>query len=282
MKINFFRKGILLLGFSALLLSCTDTDPDNIFGKNPDERIEERKAELRGALLSSTDGWKMTYFTDDSELGGFSYIFKFVDGRNVTMISDFNTSTLVAQNELSSYNVILGSTVGLVFDTANYIHYLSDNSRYPNNNFKGEGYRGDFQFNYYGLEGEDVINFKSNRKHIDVKFEKATAQDWTDLSKNFGHMDKMVSARTLVLFENGELPLSLNFRYNRATRYASVLNADRTISVNENGGLGIGFNANGIVISPAIEFEDGSSLSELTFDGSKYIGSVNGNNVVIQ
>ena len=54
------------------------------------------------------------------------------------------------------------------------------------------------------------------------------------------------------------------------------------MSVNANGGIGIGFTPNSIKISPAIEFEDGSSLSELALDGNRFVGEVNGNTVILQ
>lgn len=281
MKINFIKKGLMLLALGVLSIGCTDNDPDNIFGANADERIGARKAELRSALLSSTEGWKTTYFTDDTELGGFSFIFKFENETEVRMVSDYNDATLTPLDVPSEYNVVLGSTVALLFDTPNYLHYLSDNSNYPTAAFKGRGYLGDFIFLYHGTEGDDVINFKSNRSHVDIKFERATKQDWDQLRLNRTMMDVVATKKTLITLE-GDESMTYNFKYTKATRYASVLSADKQYSVNANGGIGVGFTPSSIKISPAIEFEDGSSISELTLDGNRFMGEVNGNVVILQ
>ncbi|SFI99374.1 DUF4302 domain-containing protein [Myroides guanonis] len=286
-------KSFIALGLVLSLGACQGDNFENKFEENSTERLEKRKLELSNELTSAVDGWKMTYFTDDSQLGGFTYLFKFVDGYNVTMISDFDPylgydwsgNPLVP--DTSEYSIALGSTVSLLFSQGTYIHLLGDsevlpNVKNPNGTFKfaGKGYKGDFQYLYYGFDSEG-INFKSNRDKIDIKFERATAEDWSDLRLNRVMMDVVASKKTLFTIENGET-MTYNFKYTKTTRYATVLSADRTMSVNENGGIGVGFTPTSIKVSPAIEFEDGSSVSELVLDGNRFVGEANGNTVIIQ
>lgn len=275
-----------MLGLVVSLGACQSDNFEDKFSDNATERLEKRKLELSNELQDSEEGWKMTYFTDDTQLGGFTYLFKFNDERYVTMISDFDpyNGFSWSQNPLipdtSEYSITLGSTVSLLFSQGTYIHLLGDNSVVPNNSFRGVGYKGDFQYLFYGIDSNGV-NFKSNRDKIDIKFERATAEDWSNLRLNRVMMDVVASKKTLFTIENGE-SMTYNFKYTKSTRYATVLSADRTMSVNENGGIGVGFTSSSIKISPAIEFEDGSLVSELVLDGNRFVGEANGNVVIIQ
>ena len=62
----------------------------------------------------------MIYFTDDTQLGGFTHVVRFDEGHKVTMISDFNAKTLVPME--STYTLPLASTISLLYATPNHIH----------------------------------------------------------------------------------------------------------------------------------------------------------------
>lgn len=284
-------KGFLALGLLVALGACQGDNFENKFDETATERLQKRKVELRKELLDSEDGWKMTYFTDDKQLGGFTYLFNFLDDRNVKSASDFDPYTGSDSNQqwrkdplvpdVTEYNIVLGSTVSLVFTEGSYVSLLANNDIFPaGTNLKGQGYRGDFQYLYYGVDSEG-INFKTNRHNVDLKFERATKQDWDQLHLNRTMMDVVSSKRSLIASDSG-VSTTYNFRYTKSTRYATVLTTDRTMSINANGGIGIGFTPNSIKISPAIEFEDGSSLSELVLEGNRFVGEVNGNTVILQ
>ena len=184
-----YKYTFILLPLVFFLISCEDNnDPEDIFEKDSTERLNEQEKELSELLQSSEYGWKMTYFTDDprytnndQQLGGWTFIFDFVDNSHVVMVSDFSNQTLTP-NE-SEYNIKLGSTIKLSFSTKNYIHDLSDANNAPSSSLTGKGYKGDFEFLYYGQEGEDLI-FRSNRFQIEIRFQKATAEDWENISEN--------------------------------------------------------------------------------------------------
>ncbi|WP_163401183.1 DUF4302 domain-containing protein [Flavobacterium fluviatile] len=249
---NIFK--YLMLGFVALSLgSCSNnTDAEQLFDQTPTERLNAQKKELNDLLFTSEYGWKAVYFTDDTQLGGYTHLFKFLPGNKVEMASDFDSDT---KTYTSDYDVVLGSTVSLLFDTYNRIHLLSDSNSYPTTALRGKGYLGDFQFLYYGQENGDII-FKSNRLVREVRFVKATAEDWADLSKNLITQQNLIGSSARPLFRSldvndGSKVMKYDFSFNVATRYVLAPSIDAGSS--EVLSFGVGYTPTGIVISPAIE-----------------------------
>ncbi|WP_264523948.1 DUF4302 domain-containing protein [Flavobacterium sp. N502536] len=261
----------LIIGFLTIQLfsACAnDTDAEPKFDKTPAERLNEQKSELNTALLSSEFGWKAVYFTDDTQLGGYTHLIKFLPNNKVEMASDFNSDTKVYTSE---YSVVLGSTMSLLFNTYNRIHLLSDSNSFPIPALRGKGYLGDFQFLYYGQENGDLV-FRSNRLVREVRFVKATAQDWTDLPKNLATEKNVIGASTRPLFRSlevndGAKVTRYDFSFTTATRYAVSRAVDGSESVIS---MGVGYTPTGIVVSPAVTVA-GQKLSAFTYndtDGS--------------
>lgn len=281
MNLRYIKSGLLVCVLSLSTIACQDTDPDDIFGDKANVRVEKARVELNNALLDSKDGWKMIYFTDDKQLGGFTHLMKFELGEagdKVTMVSDFNATTLVPKESI--YTLPLASTISLLYSTPNHIHELGKSNQFPTTALRGKGYLGDNQFLFYGYDGE-TITVKGNRGLFEIKMTKATADDWTNLSDNTSLMTLLAQKRNLVFVENGETMI-YNFRFTRGTRYATVLNNEQTMSVNSNGGIGVGFDIDQIVVSPAIEFEDGTKISVLKLDGGVFKGENGSNSIIIQ
>ncbi|MEP6929221.1 MAG: DUF4302 domain-containing protein, partial [Flavobacterium sp.] len=245
----------LIVAFLAVYLlgACTNsTEAEKIFDETPAERLSAQKTELNNALLSSEFGWKAVYFTDDSQLGGFTHLFKFGTNGKVQMASDFDSNTNSFESE---YEVVLGSTVSVLFTTFNRIHLLSDSDNYPTAALRGKGYLGDFQFLYYGQENGDIL-FKSNRLVKDIRFVKATAQDWIDLSKNLVTEENLVGGGDRPLFRlleinDGSKIKKYSFGYNPASRYSSSPSIENGSS--EVISMGVGYTPTGIVVSPALK-----------------------------
>lgn len=278
-----YIKVCTLACLAFLAFGCADNDPDDLFSKSANERKNERIAELQNELLSSEYGWKFTYFTDDFDvndprLGGFSHVFRCLDDHTIEMISDFDQNSLIVGNP-SSYRISMAGTVSLLFDTKNKIHLLSDSGNSPSG-LEAKGYKGDFEFQYYGIE-ENGLKFRTTRSAVDLVFERATAEDWEDLKLNRNVMTVLNSKKRIFVVE-GDNAESYNFSFNTQRRFALILDATETMSVNANGGVGIGFQKDGIIINPPIEFEDGSSLSELKLVGNQFIGQVGNNQIIIQ
>ncbi|KFF04555.1 DUF4302 domain-containing protein [Flavobacterium reichenbachii] len=258
--------GILILYLNA----CSNaTEADQLFEQTPTERLNARKTELKDALLSSEFGWKAVYFTDNTVLGGYTHLFKFAPDGTVQMASDFDGDTAVYKSE---YEIQLGSTVSVTFTTKNRIHLLSDSDSYPIAALESEGYKGDFQFLYYGQENGDIV-FRTNRTVKELRFVKATAADWADLPKNLIMEQNVIGGASRPLFRlletnDGSTKHQFDFTYTTPTRYAEAnsIEAGYTVSYD----MGIGFTPTGIVVSPAVEV-GGQKLTNFVYndvDGS--------------
>ncbi|MGK7650255.1 DUF4302 domain-containing protein [Capnocytophaga sp. G1920] len=195
------KKLIYLFVGALTIFACQKNEPDDLFGKSPSKRFEENQSELRNALTSASQGWKLTYFTKEGTFGGYHFLMKFTPEGLVTMVSDFNSSTISPTT--SKYELQQGQGVKLTFTTKTYIHELSDAMQGK----RGAGYAGEYQFLYYGKEG-DKLKFKTQRKSTEqfVYFEPATAQDWTDistLSSNLNTLAENISNYYMEVTTNG-------------------------------------------------------------------------------
>lgn len=249
MKITNIFKSLFAIILLLQLSACSpDTDAEKIFDETPTTRLNERKAELNAALLSSEFGWKAVYFTDNTVLGGYTHIFKFAKDGSVVMASDFDTDT---KKYSSQYEIQLGSTVSLVFTTANRIHLLSESDNYPIPALRSKGYLGDFQFLYYGEENGELI-FKTNRNGQEVRFVKATAQDFDDLPKNFLMIPNVIGSNVFGANRGLEIidgTTKKTYDFNPFSTVTRFTNYSDATEINE---IGIGYAPNGLVISPAI------------------------------
>jgi hypothetical protein len=243
----------LLIAFLAIGMgSCTNKEEDSKFDQTPTERLLAREKELNDLLLSSEFGWKAVYFTDNTQLGGYTHLFKFNKGGLVDMASDFDGDTAVSNSE---YQIQLGSTVSVVFTTKNRIHLLSDSGNFPTDALEGKGYKGDFQFLYYGQENGEII-FKTNRDFIELHFVKATEQDWKDLHKNIDMIDNVIGAPTRPLFRlletnDGTKIHQFDFNFSDVTRFAVANSIESGSNMSYN--MGIAYTPTGITVDPAVE-----------------------------
>ena len=182
------KKLIYILAGVLTLSSCQKNEPDDLFGgKTPSQRFEQSQAELRRELAKPENGWKLTYFTNDKKFGGFTFLMKFTSEGFVSMASDIKAT---ATATTSKYEIQEGQGTMLVFTTKNYIHELSD--AYTPTDLRGKGYEGEFQFIYYGKEG-NKLKFRTQRKATEqyVYFEPATIQDWNTIQNLSGSVDAL-------------------------------------------------------------------------------------------
>lgn len=223
MKAKYIYK-YLMISFAALLLgSCTSTEVDAKFDQNATDRLSGRQKELNDLLISSSEGWKAVYYTDSTQLGGWTHLFKFLPEGKVDMASDFDSDT---STKRSQYEIQLGSTVSLVFTTGSRIHLLSDANNYPTAALLAKGYLGDFQFFYYGQKNGEIV-FKTNRNGHELHFVKATAKDWTDLPKNTPIIQGIKGDMTSPLFRlmvtnDGAATHQFQFDYNTNARFGTA------------------------------------------------------------
>lgn len=253
------KKLIYILAGALTLLSCQKNDPDDLFGKTPSERFDEKQSELRNALTSASQGWKLTYFTKEGTFGGYHFLMKFTPEGLVTMVSDFSSSTISATT--SKYELQQGQGVKLTFTTKTYIHELSDAIQGQ----RGAGYAGEYQFLYYGKEG-DKLKFKTQRKSTEqfVYFEPATAQDWIDistLSSNLNALAENISNYYMEVTANGNtIPYEIDMQ-NGSIGVAPLSNA------NDFSQVSVVATKIGVAFKPALTIQ-GKNFTELIRDDS--------------
>jgi hypothetical protein len=259
-----FIYNYLMISIAALLLgSCSSPEAEAKFDENATDRLSGRQKELNDLLLSSSEGWKAVYYTDSTQLGGWTHLFKFLPQGNVDMASDFSdTGTYRSQ-----YNIQTGSTVSLVFTTKNRIHLLSDAANSPTTALYAKGYLGDFQFYYYGQKNGDII-FKTNRNGHFLRFAKATAQDWTDLPKNVPVINGLAGDASSPLFRllqinDGTTTKDYQFDYNAQARFATGSSLDP--AVKESYDFAFSFNPTGAFSKLPLEVK-GQKLANYIFD----------------
>lgn len=278
MKVQNIFKYLIVAFLATQLAACDKTDTEQKFEQSPTERLNNQEKELNDLLLSSEQGWKAVYFTDNTQLGGYTHIFKFTADGKVTMASDFDADT---KPYTSEYDVVLGSTVSLLFNTNNRIHLLSDSNNFPTPDLKGEGYKGDFQFLYYGQENGEII-FKTNRSFQELRFVKATAQDWADLPKNIAMIPNVVGASTRPLFRlletnDGTKTTQFDFNFTGATRYATANSIETGSNITSN--MGIAYTPTGIIVSPPVKVGN-QNLTDFTYDSATGAFTATGTNNV--
>ncbi|WP_243860414.1 DUF4302 domain-containing protein [Flavobacterium poyangense] len=262
---NIFNYLVVVL-LTLQLVACTRTDAEQKFNQTPTERLVTQQKELNDLLLSSEYGWKAIYFTDSTQLGGFTHLFKFLPDGKVDMASDFDTKTAV---QSSQYEIQLGSTVSLVFTTANRIHLLSDSDSYPSSNLRGKGYLGDFQFLYNRQEKGDIV-FSTNRKVQELRFVKATAEDWTDLNKSAITLNNMNGDIKSPLFKrlvtnDGTAEHDFNFDFNSSARFGIATPLDPTNTESYN--FGFSYTPTGAIAKPALIVK-GQKLTNFLYDST--------------
>lgn len=269
--------------FSVLLIvaSCSnDDDTSSVFGENPTERQLQQQEELSELLQSSPEGWKMTYFTDDprytdtdQQLGGWTFVMKFTDDEHVTMVSDFTAETLSPKESL--YDIIPGSTTKLSFSTATWISLLSDSANYPTAALTAYGYKGDNEFLYYGQEGDDLI-FRSDRDQIEIRFTKATAEDFTNLdqARETGNLLANSGNFQVEISEDGNITTYDNFSFNPSTRFVTNTEVDSL-------SFGVAYKPNGLKVVKPIQVGS-EEATDFTYDATNnwFISELSNGNYV--
>lgn len=268
--IKYDHLSIYILCFLLVFTSCqNNNDPEPLFSDTPAVRVKKEIEKLRTTLKSSKNGWKVTYFTDDEQLGGYSFLFNFIGDEEVVMDSDFGNPD---PSRKSLYDITLGSTIKLTFTTKNVIHELSDGANYPDQELRGKGYKGDFEFLLSSYDGDDIV-FRVNRNTSNyLRFKRASAEDWNNLDKATEVQNKINNLSSFWNFNvNGE---EYYVTYNKTRRYATSFIGGVS--------FGVGFTTTGIKVSPGIE-SNGVTHTDFTFDlANEELVSVIDNNYKIK
>ncbi|WP_166666207.1 DUF4302 domain-containing protein [Myroides indicus] len=265
---------------TALLSSCKSDN--EVFTQSPVEREEARQKELREVLTSSAEGWKLEYFTNDSGIGGFSFLMKFTDDGRVTMISDFNDEGYTETE--GEYEIQLRATTSLVFTTRNKIHELSD----PMNSalVAGRGFEGEYQFRYYG-HTEDEILFRSTKKpDNEIRFVRASNEDWSGFENRKAVVEGLANPDAPIFrsveVSNGSDIKKYDAIFTSSLRFMSFNDGTDQDLLAGKKGFGIGYTNDGAIISPAIMIDDVEYTEFKWNSTNKELVSVNEGNTVVK
>lgn len=252
------------------VFSCQKNEPEDLFGKSASERFEEKQNELRAALTAPEQGWKFTYFTNENSFGGFTFLMKFNANGQVEMVSDVENT---APSVTSKYEIQEGQGTMLTFTTKNYLHHLAD--AYSPEELQGKGYQGEFEFIYYGKEG-NKLKFRTQRRDTEqfVYFEPATAQEWSVMQNLWGSIEALESEPIRHYFKvtnNGNVEnYSISFQH----RYLTLRSISTPNKVLKTGVLPT---ATGLKFNPPLVIE-GKTFNELPWDNNaspaRYIATV--------
>ncbi|WGQ13301.1 DUF4302 domain-containing protein [Sphingobacterium faecium] len=148
-------KRIVYICFAAVLfMGCSKDKTDLTFEATPEERIGEKLAEVKSALVSAPFGWIAGMGT--SAKGGYGFYIKFDEDDKLTMLSDYSAES-ATKSVASTYRVKWGSTASLIFDTYNYITLMQDPVPGVAGGAAGKGYQSDIEFNFDRISGDSVI-----------------------------------------------------------------------------------------------------------------------------
>ncbi len=149
---------IVLLLASLAIGGCQKKIADTIDGQTPDQRLAAAMTAYQQQLTQSPYGWILVEQTTGTALNqgspttgpaaAFAYYMQFNDSNQVTMFSDFDTTTTVART--STYRLKALQRPALIFDTYSYIHLPCDpNPAVSKSPFgAGLGWGADFEFSF--------------------------------------------------------------------------------------------------------------------------------------
>lgn len=262
MKTKLYYANLLLLVFSfCIIFSCQDVEVDKKFENTPTERVEQQNNELQNALLSSP-AFRAVYFPNDREYGGFTFYMKFFENGEVTMSSDYDSTTFAKKTTIYSIKQI--ATTTLIFDTRNHIHKLSDNF-FPPNLF-GTGFEGHSQFSFIEYdESSGTVYLGDPRSESSLTLEPISEDTWN----NAENLVELSNAQRLNLlptltrpvfsilsYSNGSETFNYDLEYDQLRRSFDATFIDENRPGPERFEFGIAGTIDGLKVSPRIQFED--------------------------
>lgn len=239
---------ILYLFIAALsFMGCNkNSDPDLIFGSQPEERMAERNAELKTKLLESAGGWK-AFLRTSLRGGGYGFYMQFDGQDGVRMLSDFSNATATTF-KASTYRIKYVMNTSLIFDTYNYITTLQDPTASVNGGTNANGLQSDIEFEYLRSTSDSVVLIGKRYRNY-LYLIKASAAEKTSF-ENGGYLSAMNATRNYFLnnanayidVPNGGSMQKLALSFNNANKTItgqSLFPGDSVSSVTAAFGFGI-------------------------------------------
>ena len=188
---------------------------------------------------------------------------KFTNDGLVQMSSDINLENGTSSVTTSQYQILLGQGTMLSFVSKNHLHILADS----NKGERGKGFYGEFEFLYYGKEG-DKLKFKTQRSATEqfVYFEKATPEEWANIGSKWGNFVDIMRDRFHYAVEvtgpEGTENYSIGSSRYRKVSFTSLDDPRKEVIT-----AGASLLEDGLVFKPAVTFQ-GKEFTKLTKDTS--------------
>lgn len=158
---------VVLLGmlFCTLTFQSCLKDDEEVFDKNPSERLQQYLSEVKNVLMSAENGWLLEMFPSSSrKYGGYAFVVRF-DEEKVYAHSELAVNSNLEVESL--YKMTDDDGPVLSFDTYNaLLHYLSTPS-----SGAYEAFQGEFEFvimeatsDYIILRGKKTNNIMFMKK----------------------------------------------------------------------------------------------------------------------
>ena len=190
----------ILIAALALMYACEDLEPEYLFDKSPEDRIEGITGEYADILMKPENGW-MGYYTSVEDVGGFVVLLKFDANGNVKIKNEeVGFANLKSVEENVPYRVGVGQHPELVFESACiFTRWHSVNFDSPT----GAGMRGgEFQF-VIESASDDLVVLRSKTDLTDVTrlyLRRAESIDWDFRGmSDFSEKLEMLSSNSIIV-----------------------------------------------------------------------------------
>lgn len=278
-----FKYTILFALLTLAFISCKD---DNlIWDKSAAIRLQEAIEKLDRVLLSSEGGWKVTYYTDTANYGGYNILLRFQENGKVTIQGD---NIFKPGEHTSSYIVKAPQSVGLIFETYNDAwHPLADPDTTGLGGGGGYTLGGDNELIWQQTsENEDTIYFYARKTQSPVEFVRNNENWNVYISKINGLMDDFFQNNGMnkyfkqIRFSDGSEPVVLYGGYNADRVINRVYKANDRDSIYRNS-TGYGFSETGIHFTKPTS-GSGKLLQDFTYSGGQFTSMENGVTATIE
>lgn len=185
MKMNRLYMALWGMTLCALAFQSCLKDDDEVFDKNPSERLQQYISEVKDVLTGAEEGWLLEMYPhSDQSYGGYAFIVRF-DEEKV-----YASSELAGNSELeveSLYRMTDDDGPVLSFDTYNLLlHYLSTPSSSAYQAFQGE-------FEFVVLEATpDLVTLRGKKTNNIMYMRKMTESPVSYLTRMEALVESMV------------------------------------------------------------------------------------------
>jgi hypothetical protein len=218
---------IAMIGFATLWTGC-DVTTDYLFDELSTHRITQYVEKCDKVLKEWPDGWKMVYYPDTAQYGGYTFLLDFDGEGRVKMAWDGDKDTT---ESAYAFNTSQGPI--LSFTTYSLLHKLADPNPAILGGVTGIGFEGEYEFIIREVTDERIDLVTRQRKRP-VSLVRATRAEWDQLDENRMIVDKFAVDRELPFYQYIEVgDQKATFFYSQKLRVVYIAypapEGDRTV-----------------------------------------------------